>query len=83
MGAGNQGVLWGNQERDVFCRGFHCPIVYIHVATCVRVCMCQHPFLMSVSFVCCLVERPGESYFSIFERRDRHCFPFPSDTVLL
>lgn len=37
-------------EMD-FCRGFHCPIVYMHLfaCVCVHVCMCQHPFLMSVS----------------------------------
>lgn len=28
----------GNQGRDGFCRGFHCPIVYMHLLACVCVC---------------------------------------------
>lgn len=44
-------------------------IVLLCICICSHVCMCmcQHPFLMSASFVCSLIQRPGESYFSIFE----------------
>lgn len=47
-----------------------------------RVCMCQHPFLMSVSL--CVPSFSGqESLISLYLSRDRHCFPFPGDTELL
>lgn len=82
MGGGNQGVLWGNQGIDGFCRGFHCPIVYMHLPAYVCVCMCQHPFLMAVSL--CVPWFSGQgSLISPYLSRDRHCFPFPGETELL
>lgn len=64
MDGGNQGVLWGNQGRDGFCRGFHCPIVHASTYTCVYV---PTSIFNVCVFVCALIQRPGESYFSIFE----------------
>lgn len=71
------------RERWIFCKGgdfnvLLCVCIWSHVG----VCMCQHPFLMSAS-LCVPSSSVQGSLISQYLSRDRHCFPFPGDTVLL
>lgn len=79
MGGGNQGVLWDNQGRDGFCRGFHCPIVCMHLLARMRVRVPASIFLVAAS-ACVSPFSSQERLISPYLSHDRHCFPFPGDT---